>query len=102
MIFCPKCGAILAPNPSNPKILSCPCGYKSKKAQTLKLKEKSKNSPDIELVDKQIEILPKTDKDCPKCNHNKAYYYLVQTRSADEPETQFFQCVKCSYRWREY
>jgi transcription factor S len=102
MQFCPKCGAILFPDAKSPKILACNCGYKSKKSTTIKLKEKSEESSKIELVDKKIDTLPRTDKECPKCKHPKAFYYLVQTRSSDEAETQFFQCVKCSHKWRQY
>ncbi|RLG10996.1 MAG: transcription factor S, partial [Thaumarchaeota archaeon] len=39
---------------------------------------------------------------CPKCGNREAYYWAVQTRSADEPMTRFFRCTKCGYTWREY
>ncbi|KAJ4517652.1 RNA polymerase III C11 subunit [Exophiala dermatitidis] len=41
---------------------------------------------------------------CPneKCDSNKAYFYQLQTRSADEPPTSFFKCVECGKQWREY
>ena len=38
---------------------------------------------------------------CGKCDHNKAYFQMFQTRSADEPMTQFFKCCKCGYQWKE-
>lgn len=34
---------------------------------------------------------------CSKCNHDKAYFTEVQTRSADEAATLFFTCVKCGW-----
>lgn len=43
-----------------------------------------------------------SDAVCPKCRHQGAYYLLKQTRSADEPETKFYTCESCGYRWREY
>jgi DNA-directed RNA polymerase subunit M len=47
--------------------------------------------------------LPSTyDVICPVCGHNEAKWWTVQTRSADEPMTQFFRCVKCGHTWREY
>ena len=38
---------------------------------------------------------------CPKCSHDVAYFLMVQTRSADEPMTQFFRCVECANQWKE-
>lgn len=38
---------------------------------------------------------------CPKCGNGEAYYNEVQTRSADEPATLFFRCVKCHHNWKE-
>ena len=45
---------------------------------------------------------PKTEIKCPKCGNPEAYYWLLQTRAGDEPETQFFRCTKCSHQWRNY
>lgn len=41
---------------------------------------------------------------CPNenCNSKQAYFYQLQTRSADEPPTSFYKCVECSKQWREY
>lgn len=36
---------------------------------------------------------------CPKCKTNKTSYYQMQTRSADEPLTNFCSCL-CGHRWR--
>jgi Transcription factor S-II (TFIIS) len=38
---------------------------------------------------------------CPKCDHQKAYFVQLQTRSADEPMTIFYCCVSCSFKWKE-
>jgi transcription factor S len=45
---------------------------------------------------------PVTTVVCPRCKHNKAEYFQLQTRSADEPATTFYQCMKCGKRWRDY
>lgn len=37
---------------------------------------------------------------CPKCRNKKTTYYSVQTRSADEPMTNFITCLTCSHRWK--
>ena len=38
---------------------------------------------------------------CGKCGNDRAYYQLLQIRSADEPMTTFFKCTACGLRWRE-
>ncbi|KAI7160836.1 hypothetical protein KC343_g14665 [Hortaea werneckii] len=35
------------------------------------------------------------------CDSTKAYFRQVQIRSADEPMTTFYKCVKCGTDWRE-
>jgi DNA-directed RNA polymerase subunit M len=49
----------------------------------------------------KIDTMPKLKIECPKCSHHEAYWWMVQTRGADESPTQFFRCTKCSYTWRE-
>ena len=41
------------------------------------------------------------DEVCPKCGHNKLYYYVMQTRSADEGSTVFYECIKCGYKFNQ-
>ncbi|KAK5122197.1 hypothetical protein LTR85_004107 [Meristemomyces frigidus] len=45
----------------------------------------------------------KTDTRCKNetCDSTSAYFRQVQIRSADEPMTTFYKCVKCSTDWRE-
>ena len=38
---------------------------------------------------------------CRKCSSRKCSYYEVQTRSADEPMTQFINCLDCGNRWKQ-
>ncbi len=41
---------------------------------------------------------------CPKCEHPRAYFMQIQTRSADEPMTTFYKCcnAQCGHRWRDW
>ena len=54
------------------------------------------------VVDGSVATLPKTRIICPECGNTEAYFTLMQTRSADEPETRMYRCTKCNYAWREY
>jgi transcription elongation factor S-II len=64
-----------------------------------------------ELLDKKIkrdkikyEIKPTAMTDqykCRKCSSRSCSYYEVQTRSADEPMTQFITCLDCDNRWKQ-
>jgi len=64
-----------------------------------------------ELLDKKIkrdklkyEMKPKAMTDqfkCRKCSGRSCSYYEVQTRSADEPMTQFITCLDCGNRWKQ-
>jgi DNA-directed RNA polymerase subunit M len=52
--------------------------------------------------DKGPDTLPTTAIDCPKCGNNNAFWWMLQTRSADEATTQFYRCTKCGHTWRNY
>lgn len=80
------------------------CGFTKNPDQEEKskeFKETSKIAKKIEVVE-NIETNPKIKITCEKCGNNAAYYWTQQTRGADEPETRFFKCTKCTYTWREY
>lgn len=36
-----------------------------------------------------------------ECEGEKAYFYQLQIRSADEPMTTFYKCTTCGHQWRE-
>ena len=83
------------------KILACSCGYTNKKAENIEIKEVMVgNGKNPEPVDEEVETLPLADAECPKCQHNKAYFWMVQTRAGDEPETKFYKCEKCKHIWK--
>ena len=107
MMFCEKCGSILIPkkNRKGKNVLACrSCSYVTKRRESLILKEKVdiNEKESIAVVDKRVETLPKTQEACPRCGYKEAFYWTVQTRAADESETRFFKCVKCTHTWRSY
>lgn len=103
MKFCPKCEVKLKKGDSG---LQCPkCDYTE--GQELK---QSKEIPK-EKVNREFNVFegsegeeshPTITIDCAKCGHDEAVWWMLQTRSADEPTTQFYRCVKCKYTWRNY
>ncbi|MBS3147695.1 transcription factor S [Candidatus Woesearchaeota archaeon] len=102
MMFCPKCKSIMMPKlEKGKKYLVCGCGYKQE-AQSVTLKESVKASADIAVVGDEKSVNVVIDARCPKCDHGKAEYWELQTRSADEPPTRFHKCLKCRHTWREY
>jgi transcription factor S len=102
-MFCPKCGSILRPREKGGKrTLFCSCGFSKDPDETsAEITEKVTAAKKIEVIE-NIETNPKIKAKCEKCEHEIAYYWTAQTRGADEPETRFFKCEKCSHTWREY
>ncbi len=77
------------------------CGTVTR-TKDLKIKEVKKNKEKIHFIDKKENELPTIKEKCPKCGNSTAYYWMIQTRAADEPPTKFYRCTKCSYTWRDY
>ena len=87
----------------NKKVIVCSCGYKSDNIELTKITETvTKKEKEVEVIEKEIEILPKTDAKCDKCGHKTAFFWTLQTRAGDEPETKFMRCEKCRHTWRDY
>jgi len=103
-MFCPKCGSILLPKKEgSKKIMVCSCGYKSSNVETTKITETvTKKEKEVEVIEKEVNVLPKLKIKCEKCGNDTAYYWTMQTRAGDEPETKFLRCTKCKYTWRDY
>jgi len=115
--FCPKCGSRLEPkkaksgNKAASLALVCPkCGYKKQEADKkveLELGKVIQPKPQklvavIGKEEQKLNTLPTMRIECPKCGHNTAYVWQVQTRGSDESSTQFLRCTKCNYTFREY
>ena len=98
-MFCEKCGSIMT---SKKGKSTCRCGHVSK-GKPIQLKEKITCRPsEINVIHEETNTLPVVEEKCPKCGHNKANYWTMQTRAADEGETKFLKCEKCRYTWRDY
>ena len=79
----------------------CSCGYNNFDVNQIRISETIKDKDEVEIIDKEVEVYPKTKTKCPKCDHDTAYYWTQQTRAGDEAETEFYKCEKCKHTWRE-
>lgn len=103
MKFCPKCEVRLRSSESG---LACPkCGHAEgggPQVQRSNVEDDGVSEFNVLEGSEGQETLPTIKIDCEKCGHGEAVWWMLQTRSADEPTTQFYRCVKCSYTWRNY
>lgn len=44
---------------------------------------------------------PIVERKCPRCGNDKMSYATLQLRSADEGQTVFYTCTKCSFKETE-
>jgi len=78
------------------------CGFKKKKeGRTVVVNEQKEKEVTLIEDNEKRDVLPKTRVKCPKCGNTEAYWVLRQMRGSDEPESRFYTCTKCRYRWRE-
>ena len=84
--------------------MACTCGYVNRTIDKATITEELENKNNsVEIVENpDIETLPLIEVECPKCKHEKAYYWTLQTRAGDEAETKFHKCAKCKHIWRDY
>lgn len=102
-MFCKKCGSILMPKKvDGVSVMACSCGYTEDMSGNPFQEKIEKKSEDVAISEDDKESLPVTNEECSECGNDKAYYWLVQTRAGDEPETKFLKCTECKHTWRDY
>lgn len=108
MEFCEKCGDLMIPQKKgkNTYLVCRKCERRKlakKREYNLVVSSKAEKKG-VVVVEKKhrVEVLPTTMAQCPKCEFNQAYWWMQQTRAADEPPTRFFKCARCNHVWRAY
>ena len=92
-LVCMRCGYAIKASATDLK------GYRISKRIVHTEKEKTI----VITEEERLRGLPVTKEvTCPKCGFHEAYYWMIQTRAADEPPTRFYKCKRCGYVWREY
>ena len=103
MKFCPNCEVKLK---KDGEVLKCSkCDYVEGDAplpQKKIVQEKTPEAFNVFAENEGEESLPTIKIECESCGHDEAVWWMLQTRSADEPTTQFYRCVKCRNTWRNY
>ncbi len=107
MEFCPNCETRLKKDDSNSSLVCPKCQYVKKRLVRTKKDEQQESDPALLVMDesdiKEAKGLESTIKiDCEKCHGKEGASWTFQTRSADEPETKFYRCIKCNHTWRDY
>jgi DNA-directed RNA polymerase subunit M len=108
MKFCPECGKLLTPLKKKGQIVymcsNCKKTFEERAEVPVRVGRKTQDDPLI--IDhshtSEGEGMPKTKVVCPKCGNLEAFWWMQQTRSADEATTRFFRCTRCGNVWREY
>lgn len=107
MKFCEKDGTLLVAKKGRKLVhfVCRKCGKEYKADEKMTISETMHDQKKEIIVMGKDEVsseLPSTNIMCPKCENNEAYWWMQQTRSADEPPTLFYRCKKCNYSWRNY
>lgn len=106
MQFCDACGSLMRADDG--EMVCAQCGERREKdperVAEFTTTETQEDAGVIETEEGAADEGKPTAKDvvCDRCGHDRAWYTIKQTASADEPPTRFFKCQECGYRWRGY
>ena len=108
MLFCPTCSNILLTEKTIDGDFqffckTCPYTFKVENKIEYKMKLERKEVDDVLGGPDAWKDAAKTKTRCPECKNEEAYFFSIQIRSADEPETTYYKCTNtdCEYRWNE-
>ncbi len=102
MEFCPECGSLMYPTDGKFECRDCETIIVGEEKEVTVTEQAGKEGEAIVVEGEEGRSLPTTEAKCPECGNNEAYWYMQQTRSADESETRFYICTECDKKWRGY
>ena len=102
MLFCPTCSNILLTEKTMNADFqffckSCPYTFKVENKIEYKMNLDRKEVDDVLGGPNAWKDAAKTKARCPDCRHELAYFFSIQIRSADEPETTYYKCCECDF-----
>jgi DNA-directed RNA polymerase III subunit RPC11 len=80
---------------------TCPYVHDLDVVYTASIKLKKKSVDDVLGGADAWDNVDRTSARCPHCSHDTAFFMQIQIRSADEPSTTFYKCVKCTRQWND-
>lgn len=105
MLFCPHCGNTLLVESGETGLRfycqTCPYIHAIQQAYRKVVPLQRKKVDDVLGGEDAWKNVDQTDATCPACGHGRAYFLQIQIRSADEPATIFYKCVKCAKMWND-
>lgn len=107
LLFCPVCGGLLSVDSGREvqrmQCKTCPYIHNIMEPMKTKKYPRLKELRDVMGGDAAWENADSMDEACAKelCDNRRAYFFQLQTRSADEPMTTFYRCTKCAFQWKE-
>ncbi|ODV92929.1 hypothetical protein CANCADRAFT_95448 [Tortispora caseinolytica NRRL Y-17796] len=107
LTFCPRCmnSCCVAESESGVQFACLTCPYRCPIGPRTVISErkmlKSKEVDDILGGASAWDNVDQTSAHCDACDNNKAYFFQLQIRSADEPMTTFLRCTNCGKQWKE-
>ncbi|BCS27357.1 DNA-directed RNA polymerase III core subunit RPC11 [Aspergillus puulaauensis] len=114
LTFCPNCSNALTisradATPKYPigvnrfECRTCPYQYVLEQSWFEKTPMKQKEVEAVFGGKAEFENADRMATQCPAegCDGDRAYFFQLQIRSADEPMTTFLKCTACGARWRE-
>ncbi|KAI4292753.1 DNA-directed RNA polymerase III subunit RPC11 [Pancytospora philotis] len=104
MHFCPFCASLLVTEQGQQVQLVCPACvhcYRLQKALSVAVDCDVKLQETIMGDEDPFKYANKCTISCEVCKNNQAAFMELQTRSADEPATIFYECTKCGFRWKD-
>lgn len=105
MKFCDECGSMMRAGEGNDVWECTSCdnveGRDAEEDAAMTTTQGQVETEIVDVSDAEDQGLPTTRANCPKCDNDRAHFYLQQIRSADESETRFFICTECEHKWRD-